>query len=91
MQHVLSQTDGAALFDNEGTLTGLGVRLIPSRAAEEMVGPIGGTRHTNARRFSYDEPKSVIIAISEDGPVTVFRQGRMLGRSGEDKPSLDVG
>ncbi len=83
MQHVLSQMDGAAVFDNDGTLVGLGVRLVPSRAAEETVAPFGGTRHTNGRRFSFDEPATIVIAVSEDGPVTVFRGGEILGHSGE--------
>jgi hypothetical protein len=81
LHHVLSQLDGAALFDVGGVLTGLGVRLVPSRASEEAVAPFGGTRHTNARRFSWDEPSAVVIAVSEDGPVTVFRAGEVLGRS----------
>lgn len=84
LQHVLSQTDGAAIFDEAGTLVSLGVRLVPSRAAEEAVAPMGGTRHTNGRRFSLDEPGSAVIAVSEDGPVTVFRNGEVLGRSGTD-------
>ncbi len=82
LQHVLSQLDGAAIFDEKGSLVGLGVRLVPSRSAEDAVPTVGGTRHTSASRFSYDEPDSVVIAVSEDGPVTVFRRGRVLGRSG---------
>lgn len=81
LQHVLSQLDGATLFDSEGTLLALGVRLVPTRQAEEAVPPIGGTRHTNARRYSHDAPGSVVIAVSEDGPVTVFGKGEILGRS----------
>ncbi|MGI9598561.1 MAG: DNA integrity scanning protein DisA nucleotide-binding domain protein, partial [Acidimicrobiales bacterium] len=88
MQHVLSQSDGATVFDEEGTLVGLGVRLVPSRTAEETVAPTGGTRHTSARRFSSDEPESVVIVVSEDGPVTVFRRGEMLGRSAEDSSGI---
>lgn len=83
LQHVLSQLDGATLFDHDGTLLALGVRLVPSRRAEEEIGPIGGTRHTNARRYSVDEPDAFVIAVSEDGPVTVFHRGRILGRSGD--------
>ena len=83
LQHVLSQLDGATLFDEVGTLQALGVRLVPTREAEEAVPPIGGTRHTNARRYSHDEPDAVVIAVSEDGPVTVFRQGRIVGRTGD--------
>lgn len=87
LQHVLSQLDGATLFDSEGTLLALGVRLVPTRLAEEAVPSIGGTRHTNARRYSHDEPGSVVIAVSEDGPVTVFGQGQIIGRS-EDGESI---
>lgn len=89
LQHVLSQLDGAAIFDAEGSLIGLGVRLVPSRAAEDSVSPVGGTRHTSARRFSLDEPDSVVIAVSEDGPVTVFRRGEVLGRSGSGGTSSE--
>lgn len=83
LQHVLGQLDGATLFDEGGTLRALGARLVPSRAAEEAVAPIGGTRHTNARRYSHDEPQALVITVSEDGPVTVFRAGEILGRSAE--------
>ncbi len=81
LQHVLSQLDGAAMFDSSGVLTALGARLVPTRTAEESVAPFRGTRHTNARRYSFDEPNAVVIAVSEDGPVTVFRKGEIVGQS----------
>ncbi len=84
LRHALAQTDGATVFDHTGTLRRMGVRLVPSRAAEEGVRPIGGTRHTSARRFSYDVPDAVVIAVSEDGPVTVLKAGSLLGRSTGD-------
>jgi DNA integrity scanning protein DisA with diadenylate cyclase activity len=43
--------------------------------------PLGGTRHTSARRFSHDDPAAVVIVVSEDGPVTVLRGGDLIGRS----------
>ena len=81
LRHALSQIDGAAVFDHDGTLRQLGIRLVPSLAAEDRVDPIGGTRHTSARRYSYDDPAAVVIVISEDGPVTVFREGKIIGSS----------
>jgi DNA integrity scanning protein DisA with diadenylate cyclase activity len=78
---VLTQTDGAALFDADGRLLALGALLIPTADAEVSVGPVGGTRHTSARRYSHDDPEAVVIAVSEDGPVTVFRRGDVIGRS----------
>ena len=81
LYHVLGQVDGAAVFDQTGMLSELGVRLIPSVAAEAEVEPYGGTRHTSALRYSYDDPKATIIVISEDGPVSVMRAGKRLGQS----------
>ncbi len=81
LRHVLSQVDGAALLDSDGTLKHLGVRLVPSAESEREVEAMGGTRHTAARRYSADDPSAVVVAVSESGPVTVFRQGRIIGRS----------
>jgi len=41
----------------------------------------GGTRHTSGRRYSYDDPLATVVAVSEDGPVSVLRNGEVLGRS----------
>ena len=84
LRHALTQVDGATVFDAEGVLRRLGVRLIPSAVAEESVEPLGGTRHTSGRRYSRDDPFATVIAVSEDGPVTVFRDGRVIGRSPDD-------
>jgi hypothetical protein len=81
LRHALGQIDGAALFDTGGILRRLGVRLVPSAEAEATVDALGGTRHTSARRYSRDDPFATVIAVSEDGPVTVFRAGKVLGRS----------
>jgi DNA integrity scanning protein DisA with diadenylate cyclase activity len=45
---------------------------------------LGGTRHTSGRRYSYDDPFATVIAVSEDGPVSVLRNGAVLGRSDND-------
>jgi hypothetical protein len=81
LRHALTQIDGAAVFDVDGVLRRLGVRLVPSPAAEESVDAFGGTRHTSGRRYSYDDPNATVVAVSEDGPVTVLRNGEVLGRS----------
>jgi hypothetical protein len=75
LRHALSQVDGAAIFDAQGVLRRLGVRLVPSKAAEATVEALGGTRHTSARRYSYDDPRATVIVVSEDGPVSVLRNG----------------
>ena len=81
LRHALGQVDGAAIFDAQGVLRRLGVRLVPSPAAEEDVEAFGGTRHTSGRRYSRDDPLATVIAVSEDGPVSVLRDGKVLGPS----------
>lgn len=81
LRHALAQVDGAAVFDAAGVLRQLGVRLVPSNAAEETVEAFRGTRHTSGRRYSFDDPLATVIAVSEDGPVSVLRKGAVLGRS----------
>jgi hypothetical protein len=83
LRHALAQIDGAAIFDSGGTLRRLGVRLIPSSASEVVVEAFGGTRHTSGRRYSHDDPLATVIAVSEDGPVTLLRNGTVLGSSHE--------
>jgi DisA bacterial checkpoint controller nucleotide-binding len=86
LRHALSQIDGAAIFDADGVLRQLGVRLVPSNDAEETVEAFRGTRHTSGRRYSHDDPLATVIAISEDGPVSVLRKGAVLGRSNTPEP-----
>jgi hypothetical protein len=84
LRHALAQVDGAAVFDADGVVRRLGVRLVPSNQAEEAVEPLRGTRHTSARRYSHDDPLATVIAVSEDGPVSVFRNGAVLVNSHVD-------
>ena len=81
LRHALAQVDGAAVFDPDGTLRRLGVRLVPSRTSEQAVPALGGTRHTSGRRYSYDDPFATVIVVSEDGPVSVLRNGTLLDRT----------
>ncbi|HKA03476.1 MAG TPA: diadenylate cyclase [Acidimicrobiales bacterium] len=81
LRHVLAQVDGAAVLDGQGTLRQLGVRLVPSADAEAGVEPFGGMRHTSGRRYSFDDPTATVIVVSDDGPVTVLRNGHVLGSS----------
>jgi hypothetical protein len=84
LRHALAQVDGAAVFDADGVLRQLGVRLVPSNRAEATVEPLRGTRHTSARRYSHDDPLATVIAVSDDGPISVFRNGTVLANSHSD-------
>jgi hypothetical protein len=47
-------------------------------------------RHTSGRQFSFDDPTMTVIVVSDDGPVTVLRNGVLMGtstsRRGPDSP-----
>jgi DNA integrity scanning protein DisA with diadenylate cyclase activity len=73
--HFLSQIDGATVVDREGKLLGAGVHLKASTQSSELIPEYKGTRHTSARRFSYDNEHTLVFTVSEDGPVTVFSDG----------------
>lgn len=88
LRHVLALVDGAAVFDATGTLQELGVRLVPSAESEADVAAFRGMRHTSALRYSADDPKATIIVVSEDGPVSVIRDGRVLARPVERPAEL---
>lgn len=81
LRHALAAVDGAAVFDAGGTLRLLGTRLVPSSDAETTVDGFGGMRHTSGRRYSFDDEAATVIVVSEDGPVSVLRAGRILGSS----------
>jgi hypothetical protein len=87
LRHALAQVDGAAVLGPDGTLRQLGVRLVPSPAAEGSVDAFRGMRHTSGRRYSFDDPMATVIVVSEDGPVTVLRNGELLGISPTGSPT----
>jgi hypothetical protein len=88
LRHALGQIDGAAIFDGRGVLRQLGVRLVPSKESERIVEALGGTRHTSGLRYSHDDRSATVIAVSEDGPVSVFRSGSVLGTSVDGAPPV---
>jgi DisA bacterial checkpoint controller nucleotide-binding len=77
----LLQHDLATLVTADGSVEYLGVGLRSSTEAERNVDSDRGMRHRSAQRFSYDHPSTTIAVVSDDGPVTIFRDGRAIGLS----------
>lgn len=75
---ILARNDGAALVAPDGQVIGVGAHLIVSPSSQIMIAAAPGTRHTSARRYSYDWPEAVIIVVSSDGPVSVFSDGAVV-------------
>ncbi len=75
LAYYFSQLDGAMIFDLNGNLLRSGVHLKYSDKSAKYVSQVGGTRHTSAKRFSFDESGALCIVVSADGPVKVFSDG----------------
>jgi hypothetical protein len=75
LRSLLRNHDGAVFLSPIGHILSLGHHLKYSDRATELIPKTGGTRHTSARRFSFDEAGVIVITVSEDGPVSVFSDG----------------
>lgn len=73
--HLLAQFDGATVVDRAGSFLTTGVHLTASRHAQDIIPPRPGTRHTSARRASFDYADTLVVTVSADGPVSVFSDG----------------
>lgn len=84
---LLASVDGACIVERDGRIRNYWAMLDPSPEAKQLVAEQGGTRHTSAKRYSYDEPRSIVIVVSADGPVTLFSDGAMLARLADTEQS----
>lgn len=71
----LGGIDGATFINKEGQFIQGEVHLQSSKQSTQLIRAQGGTRHTSAKRYTYEKPELIIITISEDGPVTIFSDG----------------
>lgn len=72
---VLRQHDLAVVVDADGVIRKVAVGLRWSSEAENAVDNDRGMRHRSAQRYSYDQAAAIVVVVSEDGPVTVYRHG----------------
>jgi hypothetical protein len=80
---LLSQVDRAAPVSATGDIDTVGVALRWSHDTARSIGPYRGTRHTAAKRFSHDEPGTVVFVVSAAGPVSVFHGGLLVSMATE--------
>ncbi len=73
--HYISQTDGALFIDYDGHISHVGVHLESSKKSCDILSQFHGTRHTSAKRFSFDRREALVITVSSNGPVSIFSDG----------------
>ena len=72
-----AKQDGATVIDVEGKFRGCMVLLRPGADTEAEIGPGKGARHSSAAKMSA-EAQCLAIAISQDGPITVYESGQRI-------------
>jgi DNA integrity scanning protein DisA with diadenylate cyclase activity len=75
LRAILRQHDGATFLSPAGKVESIGHQLRYSEKAAKYIEKVGGTRHTSAKRYSFDEERVIVVVVSEDGPVSVFSDG----------------
>ena len=88
LRNLLAMADGACLVASSGDVRRYEVKLPVSQRAMELIGQHGGTRHTSAKRYTYDHGEVIAIVVSADGPVTLFSDGVELLRLGRGSGRL---
>lgn len=76
--NLLKNIDGALLFGPNLELLGSSIQIKNSEKSKKIIKEYKGTRHTSSQRLSYDLMYSLIITISEDGPISIFSNGANL-------------
>lgn len=71
----LRVVDGACLVASDGQVIRTETKLHYSQEAIAKIRPDGGTRHSSAKWFSYDQKDVVVIVVSADGPVSLYSSG----------------
>ena len=76
IKNYLSKNDGAVIINCNGDVIGGQAHLTFSDSSKQFIQiKDKGTRHNSSARFSFDNSKSIVITVSEDGPVSVFSEG----------------
>lgn len=89
LTNYLRNNDGAVIINQNGTIIGGQSHLTFSEKSRELIYLQNkGTRHNSAARFSFDNPKSIVVTISEDGPVSVFSDGQNITELSSTDPSV---
>lgn len=88
LKNYLYNNDGALIISIKGAALGGQTHLSFSEKSRTLIHiKDKGTRHNSAARFSFDNSKSIVVTISEDGPVSVFSEGLNIVEFGFEDPS----
>jgi len=71
----MAHVDGAVHLNSAGNILGFGV-LLDGVSAPQLENPSKGARHNSAIRFTAHNHDALVVVVSEDGPITIFHEGK---------------
>ena len=74
----MASLDGAVIINTKGEVLKIGQKLDAPDVGSFYVGSGRGTRHNSASKYS-KATKSPVFVISEDGPISLYYNGEMMG------------
>jgi DNA integrity scanning protein DisA with diadenylate cyclase activity len=75
--------DGAIILDVQGEVLKIGQKLEAPEIVSYEVGSGRGTRHNSASKYS-KATNSVVFVVSEDGPISLYYKGKLIGHCYEE-------
>ena len=75
IEHLLKYHDGAMIIGPTGDIECIGAHLKYGDESVERITADKGTRHTSAKRFSFEHAETVVFVVSQDGPVSIYSDG----------------
>lgn len=84
LENIATTNDGAIIISFDGKIIGFNAHLHHTENSKDIIPSESGTRHTSARRFSYDNPNCLALVVSSDGPVTIFSDGAIIHKMEEE-------
>jgi DNA integrity scanning protein DisA with diadenylate cyclase activity/DNA-directed RNA polymerase subunit RPC12/RpoP len=76
LKNFLRYHDGAVAINLNNQVIQTNAFLVFSTEADKYVQNYSGTRHTSAAKYSFENPETIVVVISADGPVSVFSEGK---------------
>jgi DNA-directed RNA polymerase subunit RPC12/RpoP len=75
LKNFLRYNDGAVAINLNNQVVQTNAFLKFSGETDKFVRNYSGTRHTSAAKYSFENPETIVVVVSVDGPVSVFSEG----------------
>lgn len=75
LKNFLLYNDGAVAINLNNRVIQTNAFLKFSVNPDKYIRNYSGTRHTSAAKYSFENPETIVVVVSADGPVSIFSEG----------------